>query len=83
SKSYPEQSFRSCLGILTQSSKVGKERLDAACKRAIHFGSLRCKTIVSILLNNQDRLPLPDEAEEKPIPEHRNIRGSEFYKNVN
>ena len=83
SGAYPEQSFRSCLGILTQSSKVGKERLDAACKRAIHFGSLRCKTIVGILLNNQDRLPLPDEAEEKPIPEHRNIRGSEFYKNVN
>jgi transposase len=83
SRAYPEQSFRSCLGILTQSKKVGNERLDAACKRAIHFRSLRCKTIVSILLNNQDRVPLPDEAEEKTIPEHRNIRGSEFYKKVN
>jgi transposase len=81
--SYLEQAFRSCLGILNQSSKVGNERLDAACKRAIHFNSMRCKTIVNILLNNQDRLLLPEETEEKLIPKHRNIRGSEFYKTVN
>lgn len=83
SRAHPEQAFRSCLGILKQEDKAGKERLDAACKRALHFGSPRCRTIVNILLNNQDRLPIPEKAEEKKLPEHHNVRGAKYYQDIN
>jgi transposase len=79
SREHPEQGFRACLGILRFSEKIGNERLNAACARALAFGSPRYKTVVSILERNQDRLPLPEKHEESARPVHANIRGSEYY----
>lgn len=79
SREHPEQGFRACLGVLRYSEKVGNERLEAACARALAFGSPRYKTVVSILEKNQDRLPLPEKQEDKPCPSHENIRGPKYY----
>ena len=76
---YPEQGYREILGILRLAEKLGKERLNAACSRAMHFGSPRYKTVATILKNNQDRLPLPDTCIETPLPEHDNVRGPDHY----
>jgi hypothetical protein len=35
-KSYPEQAYRSCVGILSFEGKVGKERLINAVERAVN-----------------------------------------------
>jgi hypothetical protein len=78
-REHPEQGFRACLGILRFSKKVGNERLNAACARALAFGAPSYKTVVSILEKNQDRLSLPEKQEEKPTPAHDNIRGPEYY----
>lgn len=82
-RDHQEQAFRACLGILKQAEKAGKERLNAACERALHVGSPRCKTVTNILLNNQDRLPLPEKLEEKPVSSHHNVRGPKYYQNIN
>lgn len=78
-REHPEQGFRACLGVLRFSAKVGNERLNAACTRALAFGSPRYKTVASILEKNQDCLPLPEKQTEKPCPPHSNIRGPEYY----
>ncbi len=75
-----EQSSRSCLGILSMAKKVGKERLEKACIRALYFGNYGYRTIKNILHKNLDLQPIPTEFEfEYLIGDHENIRGSSYY----
>jgi len=77
-KPHPEQGYKSCMGILSFERKVGKERLIAACSRALDYGIYNYAIIKNILERNLDRLPIP-ELSEKAIPEHSNIRGGTYY----
>jgi len=77
-RQHPEQAYKSCLGILTQAKKVGKERMENACKRALYYGSCNYSTIRLILEKGLDKL----DSEEEPllnIPGHTNIRGKAYY----
>ncbi len=78
-KQHPEQSYKSCLGILHLAKKVGQQRLDNACRRALDYGSYNYNMIENILKKGWDKL---DEDIEEPIdiPSHNNIRGSHYYK---
>ncbi len=78
-KQHPEQSYKSCLGILHLAKKAGKQRLDKACKRALDYGSYNYNIIDRILKNGWDELD-EDEKESIDIPKHNNIRGSQYYK---
>ena len=75
---YPEQAYKSCLGILSMTKKVGEERLENACRRALNFNVYNYKTIKNILENGLDN---PDYNSESRIhiPKHENIRGKEYY----
>jgi len=77
-KSYPEQTYRSCAGILSFEKKAGKDRLIAACQRASSFGVYNYKVISQIINNRLDRV----ETKPKQItmPLHENIRGANYYK---
>ena len=78
-KQHPEQSFKSCLGILHLAKKVGNIRLENACKRALEYGAHNYNIIERILKNGWDTLD--EQVEEQPdIPRHNNIRGSNYYK---
>ena len=46
---HPEQGFRSALGIIRLGKAVGHHRLEAACRRALHFGTCSYASIKSIL----------------------------------
>ncbi|RAA04248.1 IS21 family transposase, partial [Ralstonia pseudosolanacearum] len=48
-KSHPEMGYRACLGLLSLARKYGKDRLEAACARAVAIGSLTRKSVLSIL----------------------------------
>lgn len=74
----PEQSYRSCLGILRMGKIYGNERLENAAIRALHIGAIRYKNIESILKSGLDQQPLPQLASE-PIRLHDNIRGSKYF----
>ena len=79
SRRHPQQSYRSCQGILQLSKSYGDKRLEAACGRALLLGSYRYKSIESILKHNLDSRPLPEQ-QELDIPEdHDNIRGPSYY----
>lgn len=78
-KQHPEQSFKSCLGILHLAKKVGNIRLENSCKRALEYGAHNYNIIERILKNRWDTLD--EELEEQnDIPRHENIRGSNYYK---
>jgi transposase len=77
-KSYPEQTYRSCVGILSFEKKAGRERLIAACQRAASYGVHNYKVIEQIINNKLDRYN-PRE-EEKEMPLHVNLRGPEYFK---
>jgi transposase len=75
---HPQQAYRSCLGILRLAKKVGNDRLEAACRRAVAAGIFSYRGIANILDNQLDRLPL-DPPSPTPQPPHANIRGEEYY----
>ena len=75
---HPETGYRACLGIIRLADKYGKDRVDAACARALHIGSLTCRSVTAILKNGLDRAPLTEPTPRAPI-EHEHIRGAEYY----
>jgi transposase len=77
-KSYPEQTYRSCVGILSFDKKAGRQRLIAACARASEYGSYNYKVIEQIINNKLDRQPKDDG--QGTLPMHENIRGPQYYK---
>ena len=78
-RQHPEQSYKSCMGVLQYAKKVGNERLINACKRALDFNTYNYKIIQRILENGLDLIP---DEEENPdqLPDHQNIRGEKYYK---
>jgi transposase len=78
-KIHPQQGFRSCMGIITLAKKFGKERVEAACKRALAIEGTSYKSVQSILETGLDKNPLPEPRTAAPAIMHSNIRGSEYY----
>ena len=85
---YPEQSYRSCVGVLSFAKRYSCERLENACERALHYNHISATLIRSILDRELDRIDLHNEqitsmnsaGELRPIiPIHGNIRGSEAF----
>ncbi len=81
SRPHPQQGFRSCLGIMNLGRSYGKERLEAACARALALGTTSYKSIQSILKTGLDGQQLPGQSDKQlklPI-DHENIRGPGYY----
>jgi transposase len=77
-KAYPEHGFRSCMGIISLAKRYSKERLEAACGRAVAIKGVTYKSIKSILENNLDQQSLPRQMNLPPVA-HENIRGTDYY----
>lgn len=78
-KQHPEQSYKSCLGILHLTKKVGDQRLENACKRALDYDAYSYSMIERILKNGWDSIE-EEPYENTDIPDHENIRGGNYYK---
>lgn len=78
-KKHPEQSYRSCLGILGLSKRYSPTRLEAACERALHCGISYYKGIKNILDSHFDQLPFDEQTSQKPTAAHANVRGKTYY----
>jgi transposase len=81
SRTYPEQGYRSCLGVMRLGKTYSNERLEAACARAVHSRVTSYKSIQSILKSGLDRQPLSPEP---PFTAHNvshiNVRGAGYYR---
>ena len=78
-ETYPEQSYKSCSGVLNFAKRVGHARLTNACKRADSFGVYNYGIIDQILKSKADYIPFEDEIPNPNMPSHDNIRGQNYY----
>jgi transposase len=77
-RKHPEQGYRTCLGVIRLADKFGRDRLDAACKRALEINAYSYSSVHSILKNGLERKPRPGATEEPAIT-HPNIRGADYF----
>jgi transposase len=77
---YPEQSYKSCSGVLNLAKRVGKQRLINACRRADGYGLYNYGIIDQILRSKADNIAFEDDEPANPsMPLHENIRGQDYY----
>jgi len=80
SRKFPEQAYRSCLGLLRLGKQFSDERLNNACQRALEYRIETYKSVRNILIKNLDSLEIKTKKERVFIP-HENIRGAAYYEN--
>lgn len=78
-KPHPEQAYNSCEGILRMAKKVGKPRLNNACRRALEYESFYYKTVKNILERGIDLQTDMFTPPSKATPDHENIRGGNYF----
>ena len=80
SRTYPEQGYRSCLGIIRLSRQYEPSRVEAAARRALKYNTCSFRSMRSILALGLDLQAEPEtQRQQSPLPLHDNIRGPEFY----
>ena len=83
-RTYPEQGYRACLGIIRLGQHYEPERVEAAAERALKYNTCSYKSVRAILVAGLDR---QTDTEEQPrqatLLVHGNIRGREYYKEEN
>lgn len=77
-RKHPEQGFRTCLGVIRLGKTFGRERLEAACERALVINARSYSSLHSILKNGLDRHPRT-RATDEPAITHPNIRGADYF----
>ena len=77
-RQHPEQSYKTCLGILSLAKKYGEPRFLKACSRALYYKCYSCKKIENILKNNLENLDTNADLS-VPLVYHENLRGDEYY----
>lgn len=66
------------MGIIRLEKKVGKDRLETACNRALAIRGFSFKSVKSILDLNLENRPLPEATVQLAIV-HDNLRGPDAY----
>lgn len=75
---HPEQGFRACLGIVRLVRGFGRDRVEAACSRALDIGARTYGSVKSILASGLDQVATADPMAARPV-DHPNIRGPRYY----
>ena len=78
-KQYPEQAYRTCIGIINLARKYGEKRVDGACYRAASFKLHNYRAVKNILDKGLDKVE-EEKVYEQRLPLHDNIRGAQYYK---
>ena len=81
SRPYPEQGFKSCLGIINLTRNYEPVRVEAAARRALKFKTCSYRSMKAILSTGLDRQADDGQQPRLPgLPPHQNIRGPEYYR---
>ena len=75
---HPEQGYRSALGVLSLERRFGRDRLGAACDRALIHNTVSYASVQSILVTGLDKAANALDPI-LPTPCHDNIRGPAYY----
>ena len=77
-RKHPEQSYRTCLGILHHYRGVAPTRAETVSARALELGALTSKSIASLLSRKPDKSAVKDGAQ-CTLFDHANLRGPGYY----
>ncbi|MEI6062763.1 MAG: IS21 family transposase [Bacteroidota bacterium] len=78
-KTFIQQTYLSCKGTLRLAKKYGKDRLEAACARALFYDAkITYGALNRILEKNLDKQPR-QTAIPFSLPKHDNLRGADSY----
>ena len=81
SRKYPQQAYRSCLGIFRLKKYYPKERIENASKRALKYRTFSYQSLKSILATGLDKhADLFQQSAGLTSPVHENIRGNDYYR---
>ncbi len=78
-RTYPEQAYKACMGIINLGRHYGAARVEAAAERALKFDACSYSSMKAILAAGLDKQPDSRETRQMSLPLHQNIRGSEYY----
>lgn len=77
----PEQNYNTCDGLFSLHRKTDPEIFEKACQDALECRSYSYKFIQRIIENLNSQ---PDQEETpSPLPDHENIRGRDYYEQLN
>jgi hypothetical protein len=76
SRKFPEQAYRSCLGILNLAKKHPQKEIEQACRNALETRMYSYRAVKEELnwLIQQANPTAPET-----LPAHENIRGDQYY----
>ena len=77
SRLFPEQAFRSCLGILNLAKRCSSSQMELACQAVLQTKSFSYKAVKDELEWLLKQAPI---LVSETLPTHDNIRGHEYYK---
>lgn len=75
---YPEQLYNTCDGLLNLNRKSDTEAFERACQLAIDHQQTNYTFIKNILANKMTAMP-QDLTDDRPLPQHNNLRGKQYY----
>jgi transposase len=78
-RTYPEQAYKACMGIINLGRHYEAERVEAAAERALKFNACSYRSMKAILATGLDKQPDSRETRQMSLPLHQNIRGKEYY----
>lgn len=78
SRTFVEQSYNSCLGVLRLATRYTPQRLENACAIVEHAAKINYGIIERILKNNMDKIDL-NQSPSPNLFDHDNLRGPNSY----
>lgn len=78
-QSYPEIGFKRSQGIISLKHKYPKERIEAACEKALAYDICSYRIIENVLKNHTDMEPVQEQVKHQIKP-HGNLRSTVNYK---
>lgn len=78
----PEQNYRTCDGFFSLYRKTDTDIFNKACQEAISCQCYSYRFIRKVIDNFKKTNPQTME-EPRPLPDHKNISGKEYYKQLN
>jgi len=78
-RTYPEQAYKACMGIIHLGQHYEPGRVEAAAARALKYNACSYRSMKAILAAGLDRQDGQENGGQVSLPLHQNIRGSEYY----
>ena len=78
-RTYPEQAYKACMGIIHLGRHYEPERVEAAAERALKYNACSFRSMKAILASGLDKHQDEQETGQVTLPIHQNIRGKAYY----